>query len=269
MRLRKSKKRSLIGNVMQRVGHEHAVEHAEGPGERREITDVRDDVDTAVAPGYLFEGSAIEIDRVDDALGRQERRERERERPITGAKVGPRLRTVARQRRMRNEGPGIGRRQRPRVDNASGLLITRSVADPLNRPADKGIVRVMQLRAARLCLDCEELHIADVCPICASERYAFLSTWLPSEERRKWRRGQPPAQEPVPQGVRAWLRTIVRWLDGEATADRPALRRRASDHVPRLDFEERPREAQPSQSLEPQPVHTSRKTDRWMGSIDD
>ena len=120
----------------------------------------------------------------------------------------------------------------------------------------------MQLRAARLCLDCEELHVADVCPICASERFAFLSTWLPSEERRKWRRGRPPAQELAPQGVRAWLRTIVRWLDGDATEDRPALRRRASDHVPHLDFEERPREPQPSQSLEPQHVHTSREADQ-------
>ena len=127
----------------------------------------------------------------------------------------------------------------------------------------------MQLRVARLCLDCDELHVADVCPICASGRYAFLSTWLPSEERRKWRRGQPPAQEPAPQGVRAWLRTIVRWLDGDATEARPALRTRAADRVPRLDFEERPREPQPSRSLESQPVHTTQEADRWMGSLDD
>jgi len=119
----------------------------------------------------------------------------------------------------------------------------------------------MQLRVARLCLDCEELHAADVCPVCASERYAFLSSWLPSEERRKWRRGRPPAQEPAAQGVRAWLRLIVGWLDGDATEARPALRTRAIDHVPRLDFEELPREPQPAQSLEPQPVNTSPKAD--------
>jgi hypothetical protein len=126
----------------------------------------------------------------------------------------------------------------------------------------------MQLRAARLCLDCEELHAGDVCPVCASERYAFLATWLPSEERRKWRRGRPPAQEPAPQGVRRWLRTIVGWLDGDMAEGRPALRTRASDYVPRLDFEERQKEPQPSQSLEPQPVHTPPKADRWI-SLDD
>ena len=51
MRLRKLKEPALIGNVVQRVGHEQAIERAEGPGERREIADVRDDVDAAVAPG--------------------------------------------------------------------------------------------------------------------------------------------------------------------------------------------------------------------------
>jgi len=117
----------------------------------------------------------------------------------------------------------------------------------------------MQLRVARLCLDCEELHTADVCPICASQSYSFLSTWLPSEERRKWRRGRPPAQEPAPRGVRAWSRLIIRWLDGDAADARPALRTRASDHVPRLDFEQHPQKPQAAQSLEPQTVQTSRK----------
>ena len=117
----------------------------------------------------------------------------------------------------------------------------------------------MQLRVARLCLDCEELHMADVCPICASQRYAFLSTWLPSEERRKWRRGGPADREPAPHGVRAWGRLIVRWLDGEPAEGRFPLRTRASDHVPRLDFEQHPQKPQASQSLEPQTVHPSRK----------
>ena len=39
----------------------------------------------------------------------------------------------------------------------------------------------MQLRVARLCLDCEELHTESSCPVCASDRYAFLSNWLPVE----------------------------------------------------------------------------------------
>jgi hypothetical protein len=117
----------------------------------------------------------------------------------------------------------------------------------------------MQLRVARLCLDCEELHVADVCPVCASDRYAFLSTWLPSEERRKWRRGRPPGEEPASPGIRAWPRKIVRWLEGEPTEDRPALRTRVADHVPHLDFDEQPRKPETSQSLEPQAVQTPGK----------
>lgn len=42
----------------------------------------------------------------------------------------------------------------------------------------------MQLRVARLCLDCEEIHDAQQCPICASETFAFLSRWVPTPERR-------------------------------------------------------------------------------------
>jgi hypothetical protein len=40
----------------------------------------------------------------------------------------------------------------------------------------------MNLREARLCLDCEELHTAEQCPQCASEAFAFLTRWLPSDE---------------------------------------------------------------------------------------
>jgi hypothetical protein len=117
----------------------------------------------------------------------------------------------------------------------------------------------MQLRVARLCLDCEEVHVADVCPICASRSYAFLSTWLPSEERRKWRRGRAPGQEPAPRGIRAWARLIVRRLEGDDIDARPTLRTRASDRVPRLDFEEQARPPQTPQPLEPQAVQTTRK----------
>jgi len=41
----------------------------------------------------------------------------------------------------------------------------------------------MNLRQARLCLDCEELHTEDQCPQCASEAFAFLTRWLPSDEK--------------------------------------------------------------------------------------
>jgi hypothetical protein len=42
----------------------------------------------------------------------------------------------------------------------------------------------MQLRKARLCLDCEEVHDAQQCPLCTSESFAFLTRWIPARERR-------------------------------------------------------------------------------------
>jgi len=38
----------------------------------------------------------------------------------------------------------------------------------------------MQLRNARLCLDCEEVHDAAHCPACASESFAFITRWVPT-----------------------------------------------------------------------------------------
>jgi hypothetical protein len=42
----------------------------------------------------------------------------------------------------------------------------------------------VQLRTARLCLDCEEIHDAQQCPVCASETFAFITRWVPAPERR-------------------------------------------------------------------------------------
>jgi hypothetical protein len=50
----------------------------------------------------------------------------------------------------------------------------------------------MQLRNSRLCLDCEEVHDAQQCPVCASESFAFLTRWVPAPERRE----RPRTQEP-------------------------------------------------------------------------
>ena len=50
----------------------------------------------------------------------------------------------------------------------------------------------MQLRNARLCLDCEEVHDAQQCPVCASETFAFITRWVPAPERR----GRPREPEP-------------------------------------------------------------------------
>jgi hypothetical protein len=42
----------------------------------------------------------------------------------------------------------------------------------------------MQLRNARLCLDCEEIHEDPRCPVCASESFAFIKRWVTAPERR-------------------------------------------------------------------------------------
>lgn len=48
----------------------------------------------------------------------------------------------------------------------------------------------MQLRNARLCLDCEEIHDEPQCPACASESFAFITRWVPAPDRRS--RPRPP-----------------------------------------------------------------------------
>ena len=48
----------------------------------------------------------------------------------------------------------------------------------------------MQLRNARLCLDCEEVHDAPQCPVCASESFAFMTRWVQAPERRERPRPQ-------------------------------------------------------------------------------
>lgn len=122
----------------------------------------------------------------------------------------------------------------------------------------------MQLRVARLCLDCEELHADNSCPRCASERYAFLSAWLPSEERRKWRR---PASQPRPS-EETWalrrlpglIRSLRDWLSGDHSHKGelgPATR--ASDAAARLNFDKAPAEPATSSRLKVHlPKHDAR-----------
>jgi len=99
----------------------------------------------------------------------------------------------------------------------------------------------MQLRVARLCLDCEELFVGESCPVCASHHYAFLARWLPSDERRKWRRapvGVVEAPKGLPQLVRAFHRAMARLFDEEPPRARGVSpRTRASDFVPAMKFD--------------------------------
>ena len=40
----------------------------------------------------------------------------------------------------------------------------------------------MQLHAARLCSNCEEIHDAQRCPRCGSGTFAYLTRWVPRLE---------------------------------------------------------------------------------------
>jgi hypothetical protein len=58
----------------------------------------------------------------------------------------------------------------------------------------------MQLRVARLCLDCEEIHDQLSCPICGSESFAYISRWVPQVE-------STPRQRPAPTPSRETAET--------------------------------------------------------------
>jgi hypothetical protein len=56
----------------------------------------------------------------------------------------------------------------------------------------------MKLDAARLCLDCEDVHDGQVCPSCGSEAFAFLTRWVkPSVESRPRPQPSEPASAPL------------------------------------------------------------------------
>jgi hypothetical protein len=75
----------------------------------------------------------------------------------------------------------------------------------------------MQLHAARLCIDCQEIHEDQTCPVCSSESFAYISRWIPAPERRLSPRPPQPAgdvetyrqllsgEEP-PSPARRWLK---------------------------------------------------------------
>ena len=54
----------------------------------------------------------------------------------------------------------------------------------------------MKLGVARLCLDCDEVHDQERCPICASEVFAFLTRWVPRSNGRLSQPVRPDAERP-------------------------------------------------------------------------
>jgi hypothetical protein len=87
----------------------------------------------------------------------------------------------------------------------------------------------MQLHVARLCLDCEEIHDQQTCPLCTSESFAYISRWVPAPERRAQPRQLPSRDtadiyrqllDPSPQesGTRRWVKRGILGLGVAAIA---------------------------------------------------
>ena len=81
----------------------------------------------------------------------------------------------------------------------------------------------MQLRNARLCLDCEEVHDAPQCPLCASETFAFISRWVPAPERRSRPRSPEPTRPEELQAYRMILDPSAEKASGWKLVQRGAV----------------------------------------------
>src|SRR5579862_1180190 len=66
----------------------------------------------------------------------------------------------------------------------------------------------MKLAVARLCLDCEEVHDAQQCPVCASESFAFISRWVPVPEGRTRSGAGAARSEDAANGRRATTEAV-------------------------------------------------------------
>jgi hypothetical protein len=86
----------------------------------------------------------------------------------------------------------------------------------------------MKLDVARLCLDCEEVHDEQVCPLCGSEVFAYLTRWVqPSGERRTERRNRA-----VPTGDSAAKgRAAAPTGDGEGAPVRKSVQPRSPEQL--------------------------------------
>ena len=75
----------------------------------------------------------------------------------------------------------------------------------------------MRLAGARLCLDCEEVHEGDRCPVCGSETFAFLKRWVPAASAE----GNPRVWRNVPRsGSVEQLKTYEQLLKSDRLGSR-------------------------------------------------
>lgn len=79
--------------------------------------------------------------------------------------------------------------------------VSAAPADLNHRPTIDGYGD-MELRTAKLCLDCEEVHSDPMCPVCASESFAFLTRWIPLSDRPHPRRSAAIAPATPPPDAR-------------------------------------------------------------------
>ena len=101
---------------------------------------------------------------------------------------------VARQIVADKKRPGRTRHERPQTETPAAVTSRRS-----------GYTDLMQLQSARLCLDCDEVHDAQQCPLCASETFAFLTRWVPVPDRTDRPQKRPRAPEvPSPEALGAY-----------------------------------------------------------------
>jgi hypothetical protein len=79
-----------------------------------------------------------------------------------------------------------------------------------------------------LCLDCEEVHADQVCPLCGSEAFAFLTRWVqPAGEKRPERRLEPSVPEASPPRTQEQLDAYRQLLEGPQPRARGLLAKSA------------------------------------------
>jgi hypothetical protein len=64
-------------------------------------------------------------------------------------------------------------------------------------------------------MDCQEIHEGQMCPVCSSESFAYISRWVPAPERRMKPRAAPTPEVEVYRQLLSGepaQPTATRWL---------------------------------------------------------